>query len=67
MKEKPLLHMVPTKMMLRHVCKNLSWSDFLRGVNGKAVFNLKENGDQSGTQNIPRQMKALGVECIVTA
>jgi hypothetical protein len=47
--------------------QNLSWSDFMRGVNGKAVFNPTENEDQSGTQNIPRQMKALGVEYIVTA
>jgi hypothetical protein len=43
---------------------NLSWSDFLRGVNGKGGFQPDRKGDKSGTQTIPRQMKALGVECI---
>jgi hypothetical protein len=46
---------------------NLSWSDSQTQVNGKTGFNLMGRGDKSGTQMVPKQIKALGLGCMVMA
>jgi hypothetical protein len=61
MKEESILHMGDDKMIQRLVYSKLL-TDFLTQVNGKAGFNLREMGDKSGRQMVPKQMKALGPE-----
>jgi hypothetical protein len=43
----------------------LSRSDTPTEVNGKTGFNLIRKGDYSGTQMVPRQIKALELGCMV--